>query len=45
MYNAVLMYHLHSLRNIYDDLQVLSLIDGCYCRVVDPELEAASGKV
>lgn len=45
MYNAVLMYRLHRLRNIYDDLQALSLIDGCYCRVVDPDLEAASEKV
>lgn len=45
MYNAVLMHHLHSLRSIYDDLQALSLIDICYCRVVDPGLEAASGTV
>lgn len=45
MYNVVLIYHIHSLRNIYDDLQALSLIDGCYCRVIDPGLEAVSGKV
>lgn len=38
MYNAVLIYHLHSLRSIYDDLQALSLIDICCCRVVDPGL-------
>lgn len=38
------MHHLHSLRNIYDDLQALSLIDGCCCRVADPDLEAVSGK-
>lgn len=45
MYNAVLMYHIHSLRSIYGDLQALSLTDRCCCRVVDPDLEAASGKV
>lgn len=45
MYNAVLIYHLHRLRSIYDDLQALSLIDICCCRVVDPGLEAVSGKV
>ncbi|KAL9533956.1 hypothetical protein SMMN14_03009, partial [Sphaerulina musiva] len=36
MYNAVLIYHIHSLGSIYDDLQALSLTDGCCCRVVDP---------
>lgn len=45
MYNAVLIYHLHSPSSIYDDLQALSLIDICCCRVVDPDLEAVSGKV
>lgn len=45
MYNAVLIYHIHSLRSIYDNLQALSLIDGCCCRVVDPGLEAVSGKL
>lgn len=45
MYNAVPIDHLHSLRSIYDDLQALSLIDRCCCRVVDPGLEAVSGKV
>lgn len=45
MYNAVLIYHIHSLRSIYDDLQALSLTDRCCCRVVDPGLEAVSGKV
>lgn len=45
MYNAILMYRLHRLRSIYDDLQALSLINICCCRVVDPGLEAVSGKV
>lgn len=45
MYNAVLMYRLHRLRSIYDDLQALSLIDICCCRVVNPGLKAVSGKI
>lgn len=45
MYNAVLMYRLHRLRSIYDDLEALSLTDRCCYRVVDPGLEAVSGKL